>query len=103
MVKRKKGFTLIELLIVIVIIILIATIGVPVVMGMIENSNKSADEAQADLITDTLENWIEDYQQYKLKVDDSSISIDDVKAERTEAIIRQGYSDYFKDITGYGG
>lgn len=98
MLRRKKGFTLVELLIVIAIIVVIAGIGVPVVMGMIENSNRSADEAQADLITDTLENWVEDYQQYKLKVDDSSISIEDVKAERTETIIRQGCSDYFKDI-----
>ena len=39
---NKKGFTLIELLAVIVILAIIALIAVPIVLGIIEDSRKSA-------------------------------------------------------------
>ena len=47
---RNKGFTLIELLAVIVILVIIALIATPIVLGIINDSRKSAAERSADLI-----------------------------------------------------
>ena len=44
----KKGFTLIELLAVIVILAIIATIAVPIVIGIIENSKESTEKISID-------------------------------------------------------
>ena len=47
---KKKGFTLIELLAVIVILAIIALIAVPIVLNIIEDSNKKAAEASMENI-----------------------------------------------------
>ena len=47
---RNKGFTLIELLAVIVILAIIALIATPIVLGIINDSRKSADQETAKLI-----------------------------------------------------
>ena len=47
---RNKGFTLIELLAVIVILEIIALIATPIVLGIINDSRKSADQETAKLI-----------------------------------------------------
>lgn len=45
--KNKKGFTLIELLAVIVILAIIAVIATPIILGVVEDSRKSAAKASA--------------------------------------------------------
>ena len=47
---RNKGFTLIELLAVIVILAIIALIATPIILGIINDSRKSADDETAKLI-----------------------------------------------------
>lgn len=52
---RNKGFTLIELLAVIVILAIIALIATPIVLGIINDSRKSADRETAKLIVSNFE------------------------------------------------
>ena len=52
---NKKGFTLIELLAVIVILAIIALIAVPIVLGIIEDSRKSATLRSAEHYIDGVE------------------------------------------------
>lgn len=52
---KNKGFTLIELLAVIVILAIIALIATPVILGIIEDSQKSARENSAKYIISTLQ------------------------------------------------
>ncbi len=52
---RNKGFTLIELLAVIVILAIIALIATPIVLGIINDSRKSADQETAKLIVSHFE------------------------------------------------
>ena len=55
MLKTKKGFTLVELLAVIVILAIILAIAVPGISNMMDNSKKSAFEADAKMIITGLE------------------------------------------------
>ena len=52
---RNKGFTLIELLAVIVILAIIALIATPIVLGIINDSRKSADRETAKLMVSNFE------------------------------------------------
>ena len=52
---RNKGFTLIELLAVIVILAIIALIATPIVLGIINDTRKSADQETAKLIVSHFE------------------------------------------------
>ena len=52
---KNKGFTLIELLAVIVILAIIALIATPVVLGIIEDSKKSANKVSAQYMVDAVE------------------------------------------------
>ena len=49
---NKKGFTLIELLAVIVILAIIALIATPIILGIINDSRKSAIDRTAELVGD---------------------------------------------------
>lgn len=52
---NKKGFTLIELLAVIVILAIIALIATPIILGIINDTRKSASEQGAELIVKNVE------------------------------------------------
>lgn len=55
MLKNKKGFTLVELLAVIVILAIILAIAVPGISGIINNSRRSAFEADVKMIITGIE------------------------------------------------
>ena len=55
MLKKKKGFTLVELLAVIVILAIILAIAVPGISGIINNSRRSAFEADVKMIITGIE------------------------------------------------
>jgi len=56
--KIKNGFTLIELLAVIVILAIIALIAVPIVLGIIDNTRKSANKISIDSYGKAVENTV---------------------------------------------
>ena len=58
---NKKGFTLIELLAVIVILAIIALIATPIILGIINDARKSANERSAELIETGVEYAITTY------------------------------------------
>jgi prepilin-type N-terminal cleavage/methylation domain-containing protein len=70
--NNKNGFTLVELLAVIVILAVILAIAVPGISGLIDNSKRSAFEADAKMILTGLE-----YQQLQTTVGTAQITITD--------------------------
>lgn len=58
---KNKGFTLIELLAVIVILAIIALIATPIVLGIIEDARKSANDRTAELIKSGVQNAYTSY------------------------------------------
>ncbi len=53
----KKGFTLIELLAVLVILVIIMAIATPIILGIIDEAQKSADKAEVELILESANNY----------------------------------------------
>ena len=60
----RKGFTLIELLVVIGILAVLAAIAIPSVAGLIDRANKSADQTNANEMTNALERFTSEYELY---------------------------------------
>ena len=60
----RKGFTLIELLVVIGILAVLAAIAIPSVAGLIDRANKSADQTNANEMTNAMERFASEYELY---------------------------------------
>ena len=64
-IKSRKGFTLIELLVVIGILAVLAAIAIPSVAGLIDRTNVSADNTNANEMTNAMERFVSEYELYK--------------------------------------
>ena len=65
---RNKGFTLIELLAVIVILAIIALIATPIILGIIKDTKKEADQRSVEMYEKAVENAIMSYQMKENKM-----------------------------------
>ena len=82
MLKTKKGFTLVELLAVIVILAIILAIAVPGISNMMDNSKKSAFEADAKMIITGLE-----YQNLEASLGQATaVTIKDLNADELKKL-----------------
>ena len=71
--KSRKGFTLIELLVVIGILAVLAAIAIPSVAGLIDKANISADNTNANEMTNAMERFISEYELYKQDIASGAI------------------------------
>ncbi|MDD4781705.1 MAG: prepilin-type N-terminal cleavage/methylation domain-containing protein [Tissierellia bacterium] len=85
----KKGFTLIELLAVIVILAIIALIASPIVVGLIEDSNRQAAERSTEAVVNAAKTRYALSQmnptEYSLVTDASLIDVDNPPTSGTIA------------------
>ncbi len=71
--KSRKGFTLIELLVVIGILAVLAAIAIPSVAGLIDKANMSADNTNANEMTNAMERFVSEYELYKQDIASGAI------------------------------
>ena len=86
---KNKAFTLIELLAVIIILGILATIAVPTIVGIINNSKEDTLESQIETVTDAAERWGTDNWR---KLPETSCDID------IEFLKTEGYLESSKDV-----
>ena len=102
---KKNGFTLIELLAVIVILAIIALIATPIILGIINDARKEANERSVELYASAVRNAIASYQ---LTNPNAPTSFDDLDIEHdgeVECTTQELYADgsfYITDCTVNG-
>ena len=101
----RKGFTLIELLAVIVILAIIALIATPIILGIINDARKEANERSVELYASAVRNAIAAYQltgtTAPKSFDDLTIQYDGNVVCETEELYEDG-SFYIADCTVNG-
>lgn len=77
--SNKKGFTLIEVIFAVVIIAILATIAIPSVSGVLNNANRSVDNASAGLYESALKIYVSQKAQLR-----EYVYIDESYEKRTQ-------------------
>ena len=86
---KNKGFTLIELLAVIIILGIIASITIPTIVGLVNDSKEDTKEQQINTVINAAETWGTDNWR---KLPETSCDID------IEFLKKEGYLESSKDV-----
>ena len=103
--KSRKGFTLIELLVVIGILAVLAAIAIPSVAGLIDRANVSADDTNANEMTNAIERFTSEYELFCQDIASGRLNKNDMDAAQSRVYTVTGAEnrDDIKDLESEDG
>lgn len=83
MIRSKQGFSLLEILVTVAIIVALAAIAIPIIAGVINKSNKSADETNISEINKAIEQFVSEYEIYHNDISEERVDLENLNTTQS--------------------
>ena len=83
MIRSKQGFSLLEILVTVAIIVALAAIAIPIIAGVINKSNKSADETNISEINKAIEQFVSEYEIYHNDILEERVDLENLNTTQS--------------------